>query len=126
MNEVLMQSFELLVSAILPIVVAFAAAQLRAYMTSLAEKAESEIGSTWWWALEESARNFIKAAEQTAGVETGEEKKQYVMNLLSEWAATANIPVSDEILDGIIEGVYKGIKDSRDRKVEEGRIASTS
>lgn len=57
--------------------------------------------------LETFIKNAVNAAEQMYGPGTGEEKKQYVIDLVKK--AFKNIGVSDEVLDAMIESAVYSV-----------------
>lgn len=57
--------------------------------------------------LETFIKNAVNATEQMYGPGTGEEKKQYVIDLVKK--AFKNIGVSDEVLDAMIESAVYSV-----------------
>ena len=94
-----------------PIIFGYVAVAAKRALEAGEKKAIATIGDSWWYALETAAAVLIRSAEQTAGIETNEQKKAFVLARLTEWATAASIEVNEELLDAIIEGVFAAIKE---------------
>ncbi|MCP5097202.1 MAG: phage holin [Chloroflexi bacterium] len=99
------------VLGIVPILVSIAFFYARSYLVILEEKVAVEIGETNWRRIEDIARTFIRAAEQKAGLDTGEAKKAFVKQLLLEVVEQLGLPLTDTQIDALIEGVLHELED---------------
>lgn len=79
---------------------------------------EEQIGGEKFEQLREWAETLIRAAEQKAGLETNEQKYDYVFNLLRERAVELGVPLSLNQLDALLEGVLSWIKSSSSIELE--------
>lgn len=96
---------------LLPVLAGLIAIFLRGYAQKLGQEVESRIGHSNFALLWNFADIFIRAAEQVAGLETDEQKKEFVFALLREQADNIGLEISDAQLNALIEGVYNRIKD---------------
>lgn len=80
------------------------------YLSFLKKQAEAKLGAENWEQLWSAARTFIMAAEQVAGLDTNEKKKQFVVQKLTDFADDYGMVVNGDMLDALIEGVLRNVK----------------
>ena len=94
----------------LPLLATIAVFYWRRFQTAATEEVEARVGETQFHLLENWARSFILAAEQITGIDTNEEKKNFVLDALDGMARQLNIPVTRATLSVLIEGTLKLLK----------------
>lgn len=98
---------------IIPVLLGWGINIWRQNSNKIAERIEAEIGERWWKLLREGAETLIHAAEQITGIDTNEEKKDFVLNQLVLLAEAWKVPLTREQIGYIVEGVYKDwVKDN--------------
>lgn len=113
MNETFQPLVDALVAAavlVIPAAAAVLVVYLRSYLTVLAKKAQAELGAANYELLLKLGRNLVLAAEQTFILGNNSGKKQFVMKMLRDFASQHNIPISEDQLDALVEGVLSGLK----------------
>jgi len=83
---------------------------LQPYVQKLKAEVEARLGTANWALLQMTVRTFILSAEQVTGLDTGEKKKAYVVKLLNDFAVSHNIPVTEDQIHALIEGILKEIR----------------
>lgn len=109
-NELVQVLFDAAI-LVFPVLAGIIAYYLRTYLMSLGEKVSGEIGQAKYDMIVQWAEIMIRAAEQATGLEGDEAKKAYVFEELNTIVDQVGIPISDDQLDALIEGVYNAIKD---------------
>ena len=96
---------------VLPILASIVVYYLKGYVQILGVKANEEIGTERLTQLMWFADLIVRSAEQVVGLEGDEAKKDYVLGKLKVLRDEYGLPLSDDQLDDIIEGIYNGIRD---------------
>ena len=96
---------------VLPILASIVVYYLKGYVQILGVKANEEIGTERLTQLMWFADLIVRSAEQVVGLEGDEAKKDYALGKIKTLRDEYGLPLSDDQLDDLIEGIYNGIKD---------------
>ena len=96
---------------VLPVLASIVVYYLKGYVQILGVKANEEIGTERLTQLMWFANLIVRSAEQVVGLEGDEAKKDYALGRLKVLRDEYGLPLSDDQLDDMIEGIYNGIKD---------------
>lgn len=100
MNEIITYIFKLAIAFAVLVITKYAVPYLK-----------SQIEDSQYAWLAELAMDGVQFAEQTIiGPKTGAEKKRTVANLMTEWAKSKNIDVTEEQISAIIESAVYNMK----------------
>lgn len=80
------------------------------YLLRLRDEVELRMGQQQFQFLTQILTALIHAAEQLTGLDTGHKKRQFVLEQARILADTYRIPVGDDQLEALLEGVLKEIK----------------
>ena len=94
----------------IPVLVGLLVFLLRPYLLKLQEEIELRLSDQQFQLLRDILGTLIHAAEQLTDLDTDEKKKGFVLKKARELADKYQIPISDEQLDTLLEGVLKEIK----------------
>ena len=99
MNELVLEIVKLVVMLVVAGVCAYAVPYLKSGIGA------DELDRVAFW-----AKQFVLKAQQVMWAKTGEERKEYVMEALTEIAKEAKIKITAEQLDAIVEAAVKAMK----------------
>lgn len=99
MNDLIFEILKLVVMLVVTGVCAYAMPYLK-----------SKIGMDKLDKLAFWSNQFVLTAQQVMWAKTGEERKEYVMEALTEVAKEAKIKITAEQLDAIVEAAVKAMK----------------
>ena len=99
MNELVLEIVKLVVMLVVTGVCAYVVPYLKSGIGA------DELDRVAFW-----AKQFVLKAQQVMGAKTGEERKEYVMEALTEIAKEAKIKITAEQLDAIVEAAVKAMK----------------
>ena len=99
MNDLIFEILKLVVMLVVTGVCAYAVPFLKSKIGA------DELDRVSFW-----AKQFVLKAQQVMWAKTGEERKGYVMEALTEIAKEAKIKITAEQLDAIVEAAVKTMK----------------
>jgi len=95
---------------VIPALGAVAVQALRRYLASKDAEIKANMGINNYYLLETFARNVVEAAQQSLGLGSGEDRKEFASELLQHLAEQYNIPVSDSQIDSLVEAAVLALK----------------
>lgn len=99
MNELVLEIVKLVVMLVVTGVCAYAVPYLKSSIGA------DELDRVSFW-----AKQFVLKAQQVMWAKTGEERKAYVKDAMKEITREANIKITDEQMDALIEASVKAMK----------------
>jgi hypothetical protein len=106
LTPVLVNILILAVPALVGVLVYFAVPYLRA----LHAEVQARLTENQYYLIRSVVSTLIHSAEQLTGLDTNEKKRRYVLDMAATFAARYNIPISEDELDALLEGILKEIK----------------
>ena len=110
MDQILSDLREVTLTVLVPILVAVIGYYGRLALAAVVAELEAKAGASRTNLIGTLITNFIFAAEQTAGLETGEKKKAFVIDRIMEAAAKHKIDVTETEITAMIEGAISQLK----------------
>jgi LL-H family phage holin len=98
-SEIIMLVLELIIT----VAAALVAKYVIPYIQKTVDQNTLNLVSTW-------AKEAVYAAQQIMQTETGQEKKEYVVNFINSLLEEKNITISEEQLNVLIESAVKQLK----------------
>ena len=83
---------------------------LAEYVRVLTRKAQQEQRQQVWWTLQGASRTFVMAAEELYTADERGSKREYVLRRLQEMLNLAQVPLSPDQLEAMLESAVQEIK----------------
>ncbi len=103
---------------VIPILAGILVYYLKGYLEVLGEKAGEQIGADKLDTLLLFVEMTIRAAAQAVDLDTDDKRKDYVVAQVVNLVVELGLPLSEEQVDDLIEGIYNRIKEEVNKPSE--------